>query len=160
MAPSRGAAGAGSGPAQHPPVPVLVPAVTDSRDQPSEATEVLTTTLLTIEQESECAATAGPAQHPCPEHPHSISRGSPCIPGLTPCSQGAQPMPCKGSTHIFRDHPMLTVFTLGCLGVTPCPQGHLAFPGLPLGAHPMLPKGSPHISRAPSISPWVAYNSP
>ncbi|XP_061211566.1 scavenger receptor cysteine-rich domain-containing group B protein [Neopsephotus bourkii] len=49
---SRGAVGAGSGPAQHPPVPVLVPAVTESRDQPSEATEVLSTALLTIEPES------------------------------------------------------------------------------------------------------------
>ncbi|NWS71562.1 SRB4D protein, partial [Crotophaga sulcirostris] len=37
-------------------------AVTDSRDQPSQATEVATTTLLAVEQESKCMGAASPAR--------------------------------------------------------------------------------------------------
>lgn len=165
-----GAAGAGSGPPQCPRVPTLVPAVTDSRDQPSQATEVVTTTLLTIEQESKCAAAAGPARGSIPlgESLH-IPRAHPMPPALLPCPQrspphvpSAQSMP-QESSHIPRVYSILP----GCSphatqGFIPHLQGslhaHSAHPML-LGNHPMYPV-SPHSTRTPPVSPGAQLTSP
>lgn len=98
-------------------VPMLVPAVTESRDQPSQATEVVTTTLLTIEQESKCAAAAGPAQGSTSlQESLHIPRAHPMPPKVTPCSKSSIHAPGmishpQGSHHIPRVYPMLTVFT-------------------------------------------------
>lgn len=134
-------------------VPMLVPAVTDSRDQPSQATEVVTTRLLTIEQESKCAAAASPAwgSMALGESLH-IPRAHPMPPGLLPCPQRSSHVPSAQSmpqelSHIPRDH-------ITSPGFTPCSQG----------VHPMMLKGSSHISRdyfmLTVLTPSAAWESP
>ena len=104
-------------------VPTLVPAVTDGRDQPSQATEVATTALLTIEQESKCAAAGCPAQGPtwipglhiAGGLPH-VPRAHPTAPELTPCSQGTFRIPLglpfsQGSPHISQGISSTPQFT-------------------------------------------------
>ncbi|KAM9615551.1 scavenger receptor cysteine-rich domain-containing group B protein [Morphnus guianensis] len=124
-------------------------AVTDGRDQPSQATEVVTTALFTVEQEM-------PQELPHIPRPHPTSLG------LTPRSQGVHPMPPRGSPHISRDYPMLTILSPCCLGVAPHPQDS---PYVPRGsAHvprvsPHIPRVSPHIPRAhPSLPGGSPHN--
>ncbi|KAM6402954.1 scavenger receptor cysteine-rich domain-containing group B protein [Rhynochetos jubatus] len=128
-------------------VPPPFPAVTDGRDQPSQATEVATTALLTIEQERFT--------------PHS--QGISTTPWFTPHSQGsphtsrelphtprmAHSMFPSSSPHVSRDYPMLTVLTPYSLEVPPCPQGHSMPPGI-----------SSHIHRAQPMHPGSSTHAP
>ncbi|XP_025919413.1 scavenger receptor cysteine-rich domain-containing group B protein [Apteryx rowi] len=102
-------------------------AATDGRDQPSQATEVITTALPTVEQDSKCAAAAGPARDPA----RTPSQAVPAQPRTSRvvCSVLSVPQhegSCKG-----------------CSGNVPhAPRA----PPTPPGGYPPAPGGSPMLS--------------
>lgn len=166
--------GGGAGPPQCQHVPMLVPAVTDIRDQPSQATEVVTTALPTVEQESKCTAAACPTRGPtqCPlgstslgvtlypwRLPH-IPRTHPMPPGLI---SYPHMLPHVPSTHpIPMELPPIPKVHL-CPQELPCvPRSHPMSQGLtphPQGLSP-CPQDSPHVPGAHPTSPGSHLTSP
>ncbi|KAM6192541.1 scavenger receptor cysteine-rich domain-containing group B protein [Sarcoramphus papa] len=132
---------------------------TDGRDQPSQATEVVTTALLTVEQERLTPHSQGisgtpqftprsqGSPHTTRELPHAPRMGSPHIPRAYCMLPGCSPHAPQGFTpHLqglpraHNTHPVL-------LGSHPMSLGaHPMFPG----AHPMLPEGQRGTSDPPA----------
>lgn len=127
-----------------------VSAVTDGHEQPSPATKVVTTVLITAELESKHVAAAGlarpPARGPPVAAPSLPQEHGPISPGCTHPPQGLPHSPRDHPTYVFsspRVSPIspfsprapgnFTLYLLGYLlrsqGLPPSPQGSSPDPG-------------------------------
>lgn len=122
-----------------------VSAVTDGHEQPSPATKVVTTVLVTAELESKHVAAAGlarpPARGPPVAAPSLPQEHGPISPGCSPPTSGFAPQP-PGSPHI-------------------CVQFSQGLPHLPIlpsctrELHPIPTWVPPSFPGSPPISPGL-----